>query len=142
MTYTFLKTQGRDVGNSRLEDGPGRVGASGPTDRGCCDRRAGPVTAHGPDGCALLLLRLLGRQLHVLGRDTYRCAVLRDVQVRRPQDAIHDGLPESADAEVVVEVAADEAEGPPALRVGPLVDPADRAGLALDDRVHDRPRPG
>ena len=59
--------------------------------------------------------------------------------MRRPQDAVDDSLPESPYAEVVVKMTADKAEGPSAFRMGPLVDPADRILLALDDRAQDRP---
>src|SRR5690349_4879812 len=91
---------------------------------------------------ATRLLFLFGRQFHVAGRDRYPCAHLRAVHVRGPQDAVHDRLPERPQAEIVVKVAADEAEGASAFRFAPFIDPADRVILALDLRADDRSRAG
>src|SRR5262249_8056201 len=88
---------------------------------------------------ALLLLEHFGWQLHVFGRNGNGCALLRYINVRRPQDAVHNSLSKCPYAEVVVKMAADKAEGSSAFGIAPFVDPTNRVILAFDDRAKDRP---
>src|SRR5712692_2744581 len=90
-------------------------------------------------GSTSLLLWLLRWEFHVLGRDGNRCAILRHIDMGRPKDAVHDGPTKSLFAEVVVKMAAHEAERASAVGVGPFVDPADRIVCAFNDRGHHRP---
>src|SRR5439155_21810844 len=90
-------------------------------------------------GSSASLLWLFRRQLHVLSGYGNRCAMLRHIDMSRPEDAVHDGLTKSLLAEVVVKMAADEAERSSAFGVWPFVDPADRIVRAFNHRGHDRP---
>ena len=80
-----------------------------PVDRGCEPfARRVPIPFL---GCSTaLLLGLFRRQFHVLGGYGNRCAMLRHLDMSRPQDAVHDRLTKSLLAEVVMKMAADEAE--------------------------------
>src|SRR5262245_25000124 len=72
---------------------------------------------------ALFFLRLFWRQLHVFGSDCNGRAFFRHVHVRRPENAVHHRLSKGPVAEVIVKMAADEAEGASAYRLVPFVRP-------------------
>src|SRR5437879_2842886 len=85
-----------------------------------------------------LLLRLFRRQFHVLGNYGNRGALVRHIDMSRPQNSIHDALTKSLVAEVVMKMAADEAERSSPGGARPFVDPGDRIFHALNHGAHYR----